>query len=175
MTALVFNYEAQLAACARGNQEALQAIYQHEASRMLALCLEMFPERSIAEEILRESFVLIWKHAESYDQRLGPARAWMYSILRYRAMTRRRRHAPALSAAGNAEFVPMPESGRQDETSLVMNSLAALSHEQQQVILQAYYLGNTYTQIAAALRTPAHRLRPEAQKALDQIREHSQA
>ncbi|MFA5490147.1 MAG: sigma-70 family RNA polymerase sigma factor [Candidimonas sp.] len=175
MTALVFNYEAQLTSCARGNQEALQAIYQHEAPRMLALCLKMFPERAIAEEILRESFVLIWKHAESYDRRLGPARAWMYSILRYRAMTRRRRSAATLPSSDGAQAVSLPESERQGKPSLILDGLATLSPEQQQVILQAYYRGNTYAEIAASLRAPAHRLRADAQKALDQLRERCQA
>ncbi len=172
MTALDFNYEAQLAACSRGNQEALQTIYLHEAPRMLALCLKMFPERSIAEEIVRESFLLIWKHADSYDQRLGSARAWMYSILRYRALTRRRRSAPSSSSG---DTVPLSIRENQDRTLIESTFLNALHEDQQQVILQAYQRGHTYSELSASMRIPAHRLRRETQEALTQIREHCQA
>ena len=35
---------------------------------------------------MQEGFALIWRNAARYDARLGSARGWLYSIIRYRAL-----------------------------------------------------------------------------------------
>jgi RNA polymerase sigma-70 factor (ECF subfamily) len=87
------DYDAALRACARGDENAFQRLYENEAPRMLALGLSMLGQRASAEELLRDTFTLIWKNADSFDEGSGTGRAWMYSILRYRALKRLRQAA----------------------------------------------------------------------------------
>src|SRR5690554_888252 len=93
-----FDFEANLAACAEGDHVALQELYKQESPHMLALCTRLLSQRSDAEEIVRDVFVLIWKNAANYDRDSGPARAWIYSILRYRALNRLRQTGRAMPA-----------------------------------------------------------------------------
>src|SRR3546814_12750379 len=57
---------------------------------MLALGLKILSQRATAEDLVRDAFILIWKNASSYDPAMGDARTWMYSIARYRALSRLR-------------------------------------------------------------------------------------
>lgn len=82
------SYQTLLQQCAQGNSIALQQLYDIEAPYLKALGLSLLHRNNDAEELVRESFGLIWRHASAYDLTLGTARAWIYSIFRFRAQLR---------------------------------------------------------------------------------------
>lgn len=82
------SYKTLLEQCALGHSTALQQLYHLEASHLLALGISLLHRTSDAEELVRESFALIWHHADAYDPNLGSARAWIYSIFRFKALQR---------------------------------------------------------------------------------------
>src|SRR5690606_22345608 len=87
----------------QGDERAFQQLYQHESPHMLALCTTMLAKPADAEEMVRDSFMLIWKNADSYDPAVGTARAWMYSIMRYRVLNRLRQSGRPV--AGDASLI----------------------------------------------------------------------
>jgi RNA polymerase sigma-70 factor (ECF subfamily) len=166
-----FDYEAALLACAQGDQDALHDLYQHESPRMLALCLKMLAQRTIAEDLMRDTFVSIWKHAGSYDPQLGAARAWIYSIMRYRALHRLRQSRPAQSLdMGWTDNLPAAGSTHKPPSNIVQ-AIAALDEGQRRPLLMAFYNGYTYEQIAARLQAPAVQIKACVQAGLNRIRE----
>ena len=96
MTVSVFDFEAELGACAAGDRAAFLALYHHESPAMRALALAMLDDPDAADAVLHETFVLIWRNAAGYSPAIGTARAWIYSILRYRASA----HARQMRAEG---------------------------------------------------------------------------
>src|SRR5690606_20404941 len=54
-----------------------------------------------AEGLVHDTFALIWRHADQYDAAMGPARAWIYSVLRHLARARL-----AATAAGSSVMPP---------------------------------------------------------------------
>lgn len=170
-----FDYEAALLACAQGDQNALQDLYQHESPHMLALCLRMLAQRTIAEDLMRDTFVSIWKNAQSYDPALGAARAWIYSIMRYRALHRLRLARPAQAVdMGWTDALPGFESGQQPASGMVQ-AVAGLDEAQRRPLLMAFYHGYTYEQIAQRLKAPAMQIKQCVQAGLNRIREQQQA
>ncbi|HEY9279368.1 MAG TPA: sigma-70 family RNA polymerase sigma factor [Eoetvoesiella sp.] len=166
-----FNYEAALTACATGNEETFQELYRHEAPRMLALCTRMLGNPGDAQEIVRDAFVLIWKNADSFDPEVGSARAWMYSIMRYRILNRLRQSGrPSHANTEWAESIPKPLLSRGIPAPLVQR-LAQLDDAQRRPILMAFYNGLTYEQIAAHLATPISELRRQVRAGLRAIQE----
>src|SRR5262245_48066394 len=59
--------EALLQACARGDQTALHSLYKGTASQLFGLALRMLRRRDLAEEIVQDSFVRIWRNAHTFD------------------------------------------------------------------------------------------------------------
>ncbi|TEA70374.1 sigma-70 family RNA polymerase sigma factor [Allopusillimonas ginsengisoli] len=170
------DYDAALRACARGDENAFQQLYEHEAPHMLALGLSMLGQRASAEELLRDTFTLIWKNAESFDEDSGTGRAWMYSILRYRALKRLRQAArnPLLDAQA-ADNLPDATDVRNAATSSLLRALSQLDESQRAPIMMAFYKGYTYEQIAARLKVPAAQLKTRVQVGLSLLKELRQA
>lgn len=176
MTASPFDYEAALLACARGDQKAFQRLYEHEAPRMLALGLSLLGQRAAAEELVCDTFVLVWKNAENFDEVSGKGRAWLYSILRYRALKRLRQSSPHRSKnTPSSESLPVlkPEPGQ--PPSSLLSALTRLDESQRQPILMAFYKGYSYEQIATTLKISPVQARMRAQVGLSHLRELRQA
>lgn len=89
-----FNYNTILLRCGQGDASALTALFNHESAVMLALAQQMLEDPAKAQQALHDVFVMVWKHADHFDPASGSARAWIYSILRYRLM-RELRQTPA--------------------------------------------------------------------------------
>src|SRR5690554_4886658 len=106
MEAAPFDHAAALIACSRGDQAAFHRLYDHEAPHMLALCKRLLP--ADAEGLLHDAFALIWRNADQYDAGMGPARPWIYSVLRHVANSHRVRHNTI--APVDAPALPPPSS-----------------------------------------------------------------
>lgn len=78
-----FQYEKTLKACGKGQKSAIQSLYKHDAPQMLALAFRIFGNLNYAEQAVQRAFVTIWKNANTYNEEAGPAKGWIYSILRY--------------------------------------------------------------------------------------------
>ncbi len=178
MAVLPFDYETALSACAHGDQAAFQDLYLHESPHMLALCLKMLTQRSTAEDLMRDTFVTIWKNASSYDPDLGSARAWVYSILRYRVLNHLRRSGcvqPPETQWGVNDLanVEVAAAGLSDND--LVEVMSTLDERQRRPILMAFYNGYTYEQIATRLHTPAFLIKAQVKASLQQIQERQEA
>ena len=73
-------------ACAGGDDQALAQLHQREGGRMIGVALRILKRRTLAEEAMQDSFVLVWRHASRFDRSLGNGRTWLYAILRHRSL-----------------------------------------------------------------------------------------
>lgn len=172
-----FNYEVALAACAQGNENAFKQLYQHESPHMLALCTTMLAKPGDAEEMVRDSFMLIWKNADSFNPSVGTARAWMYSIMRYRVLNRLRQSGrPAASDATLINTLPVPPDSAAPRTPpALVQQLSRLDDRQRRSILMAFYNGLTYEQIAARLALSVAQTRHHVRAGLNTLNQAEQA
>jgi RNA polymerase sigma-70 factor (ECF subfamily) len=149
MTVSVFDYEAELGACAAGDSAAFLALYTQEAPTMFTLARQMLDDDA-AEAVLHEAFVLIWRNAAGYSPTLGTARAWMYSILRYRAL----HHLRAARASGaflKEREQQLPALQPKPDSGAIAQALATLPQPQLEALLQAYLHGGDCAHIADRL------------------------
>ena len=70
--------------------EALRALYDKHASRVMAVALRVLRSRADAEEIVQETFIEVWRRSPEYDPRRGTPLAWISTIGRTRAIDRLR-------------------------------------------------------------------------------------
>ena len=153
--------EALLEACADGNPAALQTLYSMTAPQLFGLALGILRSRDLAEDVVQDSFVLIWRHARSFDPRRGTAMAWLARIVRnqcFDALRRRRREASLDEAVIDswidpgldpAEFTALSRDARR-----LRGCLEQLEESPRQSLLLAYYQGLTFEEIAGRLKAP---------------------
>src|SRR6516162_1622419 len=96
-----------LRGCAQGQKAALAAFYRVTAPAVFARLRVLVASRHVAEEVLQDTYVQVWRYAASFDPALGSPLAWLHAIARYRALAvlrRQRREMPAGDAALLAEL-----------------------------------------------------------------------
>ncbi|OXR48384.1 hypothetical protein PuT2_13195 [Pusillimonas sp. T2] len=164
-----FNYNHTLIQCGQGNAQALSSLYQQEAAVMLALADQVLEDHGKAQQALHDVCVMVWKHADQFDPSAGSARAWIYSILRYRLM-RELRHNP----------VPI-DTARINQLHTWLDDNTRLMHEDLHDGLErveplaadalglAYYKGLHTAQITRVLEQPEHEIRQLLNQALQYL------
>jgi RNA polymerase sigma-70 factor, ECF subfamily len=147
----------------RGQAEAFEVIYDRHADAAFSLAYRMCGQRALAEDVVQEGFLSLWRSGAHYDRARGSVRSWVLGIVHNRAIDALRRRTVhdrgRVSGEGIEERVASPERidvevARRDEAREVRDALEQLPHEQSRVIELAYFGGLTHVQIASMLDTP---------------------
>ena len=153
--------EALLEACARGDRAALQRLYTMTAPQLFGLALGILRSRDLAEDVVQDSFVLIWRHARSFDPGRGAAMAWLGRIVRnqcFDALRRRGREAPLDEGAMESWEDPGPSPAEltalSRDAQRLRGCLDELEDSPRQSLLLAYYQGLTFEEVAGRLKAP---------------------
>src|SRR5215467_11713823 len=83
--------EALLNAIADGAVWAMDSLYQRYSRILYSLAYRMVVDHQVAEDLLQEAFLAVWRHATTYSPQAGAARSWLISILHHRAIDYLRR------------------------------------------------------------------------------------
>ncbi len=148
-----------------GELRAFEVIFDRHAGVAFSLAYRMCGRRAMAEDIVQEAFLSLWRTGARYDRGRGSVRSWVLSAVHNRAVDAFRREAVKgdhrmVSDEGIAERIAAPELTdseveRRDDAREVRRALAELPTEQRQVIELAYFGGFTHSQIADMLHLPA--------------------
>lgn len=150
---------------AEADEEAFRALFGRYAPTAFALARRVVGQPFLAEEIVQEAFLAVWRNPGGYDRGLGPVRGWLMGMVHHRAvdLVRReesqRRRADAakasLDVAGEdvADTV-VDELGLPQERKAVRAALEELPAEQHQVIELMYFGGLSQSMIAERLNLP---------------------
>ncbi|WP_438866011.1 sigma-70 family RNA polymerase sigma factor [Pseudomonas abieticivorans] len=167
-----FDYEAHLAACARGERAALQRLYVQEVARLLGVAKRLVRDNALAEDVVHDAFVKVWQGAADFDPARGSARGWIFSITRHVALDglRRRRRETPLDTFSELET---PSEGNDVllYTDRLHHCLAGLQPQRRRCIVHAYVDGLSHGQIAQQLGAPLGTVKAWIKRSLSALRE----
>src|SRR5260370_32819563 len=83
--------EALLNAIAGGAVWAMESLYQRYSRILYSLAYRLVADHQVAEDLLQDAFLAIWRRSTSYSPQTGAARSWLISILHQRAIDHLRR------------------------------------------------------------------------------------
>jgi RNA polymerase sigma-70 factor, ECF subfamily len=168
--------QALLADCARQDHSAFERLYRLTAPRLYALCLQMLRRKDLAEEVLQDAFVQIWRNAATFDPSRGTPMTWLAVIVRHRALDMLRRQRPELPLDEGFETLPdmgfgSPEAmlGRAESHAL-HTCLGQLSQQQRECILLAFFQGLTHNELSESLSKPIGTIKSWIRRGLEQLR-----
>jgi RNA polymerase sigma-70 factor (ECF subfamily) len=146
-----------------GDAEAFRALYGRHAAPGYRAALAMTHSRRVAEDVVQEAFLTVWRSRAAYDPERGSVGGWLLTIVRSRALDamrqtlRRDRPWEQLSEHDIAD--PRAEglderAARKEIGHAVRAAVGRLPAEQATVLGLAYYAGLTQIEIAQHLGVP---------------------
>ena len=157
--------EALIQAIAGGAVWAMEPLYQRYSRILYSLVYRMVADHQIAEDILQETFLAVWRRATSYSPQSGAVRSWLVSIVHHRTIdylrTVRRRSTMKQATWEEVELderTAFPdvwdEAWRSVQSAQVRAALKNIPTEQRMVIELAYFSGWTHSEIAEGCQMP---------------------
>src|SRR5450755_1804346 len=71
--------------------DAFEVIYDRHADAAFSLAYRMCAQRALAEDVVQESFLSLWRSRAHYDRQRGSVRTWVLGIVHNRAIDALRR------------------------------------------------------------------------------------
>ena len=163
----------------RGDPRAFEVLYDRHGGAAFSLAYRMVGKRAVAEDIVQEAFLSIWRSKVRYERERGSVRTWVLGIVHHRTIDalrrnlvheRRRASAEGIEERQEAKELTDVEAVRREEAREVRAALQTLPGEQSKVIELAYYGGFTHTQIAEMLDMPVGTVKGRMRLGLEKMR-----
>jgi RNA polymerase sigma factor (sigma-70 family) len=168
---------------ALGDRAAFARLYELTSGHLFAVVLRIQRDRALAEDLLQEIYVNLWKAAGSFDAAQSQPLTWMTSIARHRAIDslRRAQARPRTVSATRdedddgpdpAEALPDPAAGplelltQASEVRQLAHCMQDLSAQQRQSVALAFYDGLSHAEVAEHLRQPLGTVKSWLRRAL---------
>ncbi|WP_372422449.1 sigma-70 family RNA polymerase sigma factor [Salinarimonas chemoclinalis] len=148
--------EALLAAVARADRGAYARLYARTSAKLFGVVLRIVKDRGMAEEVLQEVFLGIWRGASSYAAEKARPMTWMITIARNRAIDAVRVRREVLldpGEDGEDPFAAIPDpfdaAASFADRDALTRCLDRLEETQRHCILLAYCEGWSREELAA--------------------------
>jgi RNA polymerase sigma-70 factor (ECF subfamily) len=151
--------EALIAAIAAGDRAAMETLYNRHRVRVFRFALRLVDDAASAEDIVSEAFVEVWRQAGRFEGRSSVS-TWIMSIVRFKALSARRRRLEVVANENLAETVADQCSSPEqilldtDRGAQLRACLSELSPDHREIIDLVYYHDKTIDEVAAIVGVP---------------------
>jgi RNA polymerase sigma-70 factor (ECF subfamily) len=162
-----------------GEASAFEVIFDRHGGAAFSLAYRMCGRRPLAEDVVQEAFLSLWRSGANYDRAQGSVRTWVLSVVHHRAVDALRRgvtrESRDITDDGIAERIAAPERtdalvANREEAQEIQKALGELPVDQRRVIELAYFSGFTHAQIADMLGLPAGTVKGRMRLGLAKLR-----
>jgi RNA polymerase sigma-70 factor (ECF subfamily) len=163
----------------RADSRAFSLVYDRHCDAAFGLAYRMVGTRGLAEDVVQEAFLALWRGASRYDGARGSVRSWILGIVHNRAIDALRRSLVHERRRASDEGVERTvasgertdaEAIRKDDARFVRAALGALPADQRKVVELAYFSGYTHTEIAEAIDAPLGTVKGRMRLGLQRLR-----
>src|SRR6266567_246059 len=162
---------------ARGDEQAYEAVYDLTSGWVLGAARKVLRDPAMAEEVMQEVMLEVWRRASRFDPALGSGTAWVMTLAHRRAVDRvrsERSHSDRELRAATAviDYDDVTEAVEASlERERVQRCLASLTALQRESVSLAYYGGYTYAEVAELLGVPAGTVKTRMRDGLVKLRD----
>jgi RNA polymerase sigma-70 factor (ECF subfamily) len=170
--------DAELArAVTEGDEPALAELYRRHGGPCFGLARRVLVDRVLAEEVVQEVFLRLWRQPERFDADRGSMRAFLFAQVHGRAVDLLRAEtARRIREAREALRSPTVDDDLEravmelTESEAVRRALQMLSEGERQAIELAYFGGHTYKEVAVLLEQPEGTVKSRIRSGLLRLR-----
>ena len=157
----------------------LAELYARHAAEAIRLAYFLTGDRLLAEDLVQDAFLAVWRGAAGYASARGSVRNWMLSILHNRGVDRLRTLGAMSRRQDALEQMELRRPDEPDAAELaishalagtVRDELRDLPSEQSEVLRLAYYGGFTHQEISQMLQLPLGTVKSRMRLGLERLR-----
>ena len=151
--------EALMARIASGDRDAMRALYLRHHVRVHRFVLRVVRNQAIAEDVLSEVFLDVWRQGGSFEGRSAVS-TWLLAIARFKALSAlRKRPEEELDDEGAAAVVDPVDSPevavqKKDASDILRDCLNALTPDHREIIDLVYYHERSVEEVAQIVGIP---------------------
>jgi len=145
--------EALIERIAAGDKLAMQVLFARHQVRVYRFVLRLVRDQSVAEELVGEVFLDVWRQAGRFEAR-STASTWLLAIARYKALSALRRRtdqeldddkAATIEDPGDSPEVAVLKKNKGD---VLRQCLTALTPEHREIVDLVYYHEKSVEEVA---------------------------
>ncbi len=151
--------EALLSAIASSDRRAMRTLYQRHKVRVYRFVLRLVADASLAEDIVSEVFLEVWRRAEGFKAK-SRVSTWLLGIARFKALSALRGRSHERIDDGEATAIADPAddaetvADRRDRSAIVRECLSRLPEIHREVLDLVYYHEKSVEEVAAIVGVP---------------------
>jgi RNA polymerase sigma-70 factor, ECF subfamily len=139
---------------ALSDERGVREAYSAHAGELYGFAVRSLGDSGLAEEAVQETFLRAWRAGERFDPDLGSLRTWLFAILRNVVIDLGRARAARPAVATGT-----PEVGHEPLEQILLSwqveeALRRIGDQHRRVLLETYYRGRPYAEVAAELGVP---------------------
>jgi RNA polymerase sigma-70 factor (ECF subfamily) len=155
----------------------MEALYDRLSRQAFGLAYRMLGDAQLAEDVVQDAFLSIWRAAERADASRGRLQSYVLTVVHRRAIDVIRSRKANVTQIGNDQ--PDIRDNKTDvaetvamvlDAQAVRSALGGLPDEQRRVVEMAYFQGLTHVEIAEELALPLGTVKSRLRLGLDKIR-----
>ena len=158
------------------DKEAFRILYDNYSAALFGIVLKIVRTTEVAEDVLQESFIKIWKNISSYDKSKGRLFTWLLNIARNTAIDKLRTKNEKYENQSIDDNVYQVD--KKSNTTMkvehigVKQNVLALKAEHRVIIDMAYYGGYTQDEISKELTIPLGTVKTRMRNAIIELRKN---
>ncbi len=163
-------------------EDALRELYDITSRKLYGLALRMVGRVDLAEDVLQECYLNVWRIASDYRSSLSPPLGWMSVIVRSRSLDMLRRLASQMD--GKTQSIDDDESQQMasnevglldaamagEQASALNGCLSKIEAKQRDVIVWAYFRDMSHSDLASQFDLPIGTVKTWIRRGLAQLK-----
>jgi len=159
----------------RTGEALVRTLYDEHGRYLVAYAARLTGDRQLAEDIVQETLLRAWRHADRLTDQQGSVRGWLLTVARNIATDKaraRKARPPEVGETPEIHDVRADRDHAEDVTNslVVAEALRTLSPEHRAALIETYYQGRTMTEAARVLGVPPGTVKSRVHYALQQLR-----
>lgn len=159
------------------DKQALEQLYEKYEKLLYSFSYRMTQDPALAEEVVQEVFIKLWRGIGAYDDSKGKFSSWLLTITRHTAIDLlRKRKRETTVELDDRDSIQSTENSVEDQVewkeqgTALRKAVATLKEEQQKIIDLAYFKGLTQQKISSECNIPLGTVKGRLRLALKHIK-----
>jgi RNA polymerase sigma factor (sigma-70 family) len=174
--ASIYTEQNLITALKRKDGGAFEYLYENYKGALLAVILQILPDKDIARDVLQETLITIWKNIDKYDAEKGRLFTWLYNVTRNCALNFIRSKNYKSQQQNDPFDNCVNDIDEKESYGVNINRIGlrkqvnSLRDDYKNVLELSYFTGLTHDEIAKVLNIPAGTVKTRLRNAIIELR-----